>query len=258
MEDIDFSKFSNMNEEDWQWWQSNPQQGAQQQNTLTPMSSPDEIEDVTPESLWQDESQENPTEEAAETPATEAQEDTTEQSSQWWEEMINEVDSLLNELLNMDLTKEQDSLDKAIASWDIDSIKQENEAMKSTLQERDMKLKEFEKKFEILNKEYEKVLDEKMLWDYENQSKMKMLNVVDDDSWLKAILAYKYKSETDPVYKDKLVDAVKNYLEDIAWVNIDDILQKQKNFEKTWMDTSNDVSFGTAPNNSNRFLDMFE
>jgi len=85
---------------------------------------------------------------------------------------------------------------------------------------------------ETLQKEYDKLLSDKLTSDVQNTQIGKIYEAIDADPELKAIVAYSIKSKDDDSYKPKLGAAVQEYLRKVAGIDVDELKKTLGNSAK--------------------------
>lgn len=99
-----------------------------------------------------------------------------------------------------------------------------------------------------------KAESEKNLADVELSRMGKIYELVMDDEGLKSLVAYKKKSEEDPSYKSKLVDAARDFYEGISGQSIGDLVAWAKKEQKKALWGGWDFSTPASPDEGGKLL----
>lgn len=110
---------------------------------------------------------------------------------------------------------------------------EEKEALLAQIQELTEAAKNWEKVATEATSQVSKAEAEKNLTAVEAAKMSKVYELVMDDEWLKSLIAYKKKSDEDPSYKDKLIDAARDFYEGVSWQSISDWVVRERKAEKT-------------------------
>lgn len=168
-----------------------------------------------------------------------------------------ELDAIMEELgISTDKASSQ-SEDVKKAAEDIQSdVKKDDkitEELKSKVDDLVLKTAELEttnatldKTNEVLRKEYDRVTEENIALKYWNSSWSKIMDVVNNNDNLKTLIANNvlYNKNNDASSKEKLIDAVKSYYEELTGIDIGSVVNKQKDLETSSMSSNTDSAFG--------------
>lgn len=111
-------------------------------------------------------------------------------------------------------------------------MKKKFSEFETKLQEKDFANQKLQKSNETLQKEYDKLLSDKLTSDVQNTQIGKIYEAIDADPELKAIVAYSIKSKDDDSYKQKLGAAVQEYLRKVAGIDVDELKKTLGNSAK--------------------------
>lgn len=183
-----------------------------------------------------------------------------------WTEAPAGWEDLWGEATSDDLQKMLDSLDVSSeeAAWASEEIKKTAEEIKASVSETDTesqvkidelisKLAEKEaneiklqKTIDVLKSEYEKTLNDKISLEYGTASDSRIVQLINDDPDVKALLAAKMAD--GEWASEKISNAWKSWWENISWQKIEDIVAWNKKAEvdaltTTWEDAWIDMAW---------------
>jgi len=138
-----------------------------------------------------------------------------------------------------EIEKSQQGLSTAIETGDIWKIKEENENMKNEMAKKMKEIETYNQQIEYLQKIASDIKKEKDLSEVENKYRYKLLEGIEWNDNFKSMVVYKQKAETDPAYKSKYENAIKEYVKAELWIDIEDIVATKNRAEKSAMSWNN-------------------
>ena len=152
-----------------------------------------------------------------------------------WEDAV--VQEILNNIgaAGEKVDEANANLSTAIAWGDQAEIKKAYDELLIANTNKDRQIEILTKELENEKSQSDKFLNERLMAETDGREQSGIYNTVMDNPLLKQIVVYSKNMDSNPEYKDKLIDAAKKLYEETAGVSIDDLINQNKTAEKRSM-----------------------